>query len=220
MKKCNNLWRRVLAMVLTVAVTPVAIPAVTSAPAALAGAPVHDGDVAITLANETVNAIAFENTYTTTPYELVLEGENVLVGRELADGEFEFVLFTENGGGLDKVANANGKFTFAPIEITQAGVYVYRIAEAAGTVENVTYDATIYTVTVTVVDNGNGALVLDGEIAIEGGEAIVFTNTYTEPPVDTGDDGYASAVAMAAVAGGLFVVTLMVGKRRREDEVA
>ena len=69
---------------------------------------------------------------------------------------------------------------------------------------------------------------LDGDIVIDGGEAIVFTNTYTappadeppveEPPVDTGDRGYAPTVAMVAVAGGLFAVTLLGGKRRRADE--
>lgn len=81
-------------------------------------------------------------------------------------------------------------------------------------------------------------MVLDGDIVIDGGEAIVFTNTYTappadeppveeppveeppvdEPPVDTGDRGYAPTVAMVAVAGGLFAVTLLGGKRRRADE--
>ncbi len=215
-----------------------------------AGALVLDGDVVITVDGETVNAIAFKNTYKAAPYELILTGEKELVGRDMVDGEFEFVLFTENGGGLDKVANQGGKFTFAPIEITAAGTYVYRVTEAAGDDATVTYDDTVYTVTVKVADNGEGELVLDGEMVIAGGEELVFTNTYTAPPaeeppveeppveeppveeppveeppvetppVDTGDVGYTRTVAMMAMAGGLFVVLLHGGKRRRKDSKA
>ena len=236
---------------------------------------VLSGEPTITRNGVAENDLFFRNVYTATPYELKLQGTKVLVGRDPVDGEFEFVLFTEQGGGLDRVANQDGTFTFAPIEITAPGTYVYRVAEAAGDDATITYDETVYTVTVTVVDNGEGALVLDGDIVIDGGEAIVFTNTYTappaddppaddppaddppaddppaddppaddppaddppaddppaddppaddppvvKPPVDTGERGYAPTVAMVAVAGGLFVVTLLGGKRRRADEEA
>lgn len=139
-----------------------------------------------------------ENEYTTNqtsttvqkpaPYELILRGDKQLSGRDMVDGEFAFTLFTERGEGLEKVTNVNGEFVFSAIEITAPGIYTYRVAEAAGDDENVTYDETVYTVVATVV-YGAGTLELESLTVTADGETaeLIFRNTYVTPPTDPDD---------------------------------
>ncbi len=124
----------------------------------------------------------FTNNYSASADSVVVSGEKVLNGRDLNQGEFSFELYDNDGNLIETVVNGvNGKFSFTAIEYTEAGVYNYKVSEAAGNLGGVTYDATIYDVVVTVVDN------LEGEFDItveyfngdEATEAIIFTNGYS-----------------------------------------
>ncbi len=121
--------------------------------------------------------VQFVNTYKNTDSEqIVLDGKKVLTGRDPIVGEFTFLL---QGEGISQsVTNkADGSFTFAPITYTveDVGVHTYTITEIAGNKGGITYDDTVYTVTVTVSDDGKNNLV----VTTEGAADIVFENTYS-----------------------------------------
>lgn len=133
----------------------------------------------------------FTNTYSVKPSESTLTGEGgftitkTLDGRDLREGEFEFALASQNEGEQTVVTaknDANGKVAFPAISFNAPGEYHYRLAEVDGGLGGVTYDTTVYDVTATVVDNGDGTLgttwsVSKGGKALEGKE-IVFANGY------------------------------------------
>lgn len=135
-----------------------------------------------TAADESVNAIEFNNTYTAASTSVLLGGSKVLDGRALTEGEFEFQLADKDGNVLQTVSNAeNGSLCFDSIAYDQAGTYEYVISEVKGDAEGVTYDDAIYTVEVVVTDNGKGALEVTG-LTYNGEAALpVFHNTYVEP---------------------------------------
>ncbi|MBR2309087.1 MAG: DUF11 domain-containing protein [Oscillospiraceae bacterium] len=107
------------------------------------------------------DTIAFGNRYDALPSTVAIAGTKVLEGRQLLDEEFSFELY-EGDVLLQTVKNVGNRFAFEAIEYTAAGVYTYTVKEVnpaqTGNVHNgVVYDTTVYTVTVTVVDN-NGVL--------------------------------------------------------------
>lgn len=85
----------------------------------------------------------------------------------------------------EAVIQDSGSAQFGPITYTAPGDYQYRVYQKAGTTENFTYDTTAYTVTVRVVNDGNGGLA--AEIwAIEDGsqnktDRIQFENRWKAP---------------------------------------
>lgn len=125
--------------------------------------------------------IHFTNTYVNTDaQELTLQGNKSLTGRDLVTGEFSFVL-AEGETILQTVSNrADGSFRFAPLVYTAAdvGQHTYTVYERNDGLGGVTYDETVYTVRVNVVDNGQGKL----EITAEGTQNITFANTYRAEP--------------------------------------
>ena len=79
------------------------------------------------------------------------------------------------------VSNTNDTATFGPITYTAPGEYTYTVSET-GTVAGVTNDkdAAGKTVTVTVVDNGDGTLTATPTSTDD--EPLTFTNTYSVEP--------------------------------------
>lgn len=73
---------------------------------------------------------------------------------------------------------ANGRFYFDPLTFEHEGTYTYTVREKNTGAARVTYDQTVYTVTVVVV-NKNGQLT--AEVALPDG-GLTFTNTYTPKP--------------------------------------
>ncbi len=136
-----------------------------------------NGKLVAAVTIEDADAIVFENGYTAAPTEVELEGSKELTGRDIIDGEFSFILKDENGEEIETVKNVGGSFTFTAIEYTEVGTYVYTVSEVKGNKGGVEYDATVYTVTVVVTDNGLGQLV--AEVTINNGGEIAFENTYT-----------------------------------------
>lgn len=80
---------------------------------------------------------------------------------------------------LLKAANqADGRFYFDPLAFEAEGTYTYTVREKNTGAARVTYDQTVYTVTIVVV-NKNGQLT--AEVALPDG-GLTFTNTYTPKP--------------------------------------
>ena len=99
--------------------------------------------------------------------------------RVLTDGEFSFTITGQgdDAGYTQTVSNTGAGFTFPEIEYTQPGTHTYTIAENTGNDSTITYDKTVYNVTVEVTDD-NGALKTAVSGLPESGKAE-FTNTYT-----------------------------------------
>ncbi|HJI80377.1 MAG TPA: VWA domain-containing protein [Eggerthellaceae bacterium] len=155
-----------------------------------------DGDGTLTVAwsfanaaNEPIDVITFNNTYTASPTSVILGGTKVLDGRTLADGEFNFELRDADGNVLQTVANnAEGGIVFDKITYDAEGTYEYTISEVAGDAEGITYDDTTYTAKVVVTDDGQGSFKVSQLTYNDGIEFPLFTNTYTEPSAG-GDSG-------------------------------
>ena len=137
--------------------------------------------------------LTFTNTHTPVSTGVVISGEKTLSGRELVDGEFSFELYEtgsdfqimEGQTALQTVTNQGGAFAFTELTYAEIGVRYYVLKEQAGTAEGVTYDETVYYVTVTV-ENEAGTLVtrVEYHVGTELKEKPVFANTYNQPIPD------------------------------------
>ena len=126
--------------------------------------------------------VAFVNTYGAKETSVTFEGLKTLDGgRKLKENEFSFILKDEAGNELQRVSNAeNGTFRFETISYTEEGKWVYTLEEVQGTDEQVTYDPTVYTLTVTVTDV-NGELTAQVLVTVgeESKDSYGFTNLFT-----------------------------------------
>lgn len=91
------------------------------------------------------------------------------------------LLCSANGTVLLKAANqADGRFYFDPLAFDAEGTYTYTVREKDTDAARVTYDQTVYTVTVKVGDADKDGQ-LTAEVALPDG-GLTFTNTYTPEP--------------------------------------
>ncbi|MBQ6830168.1 MAG: hypothetical protein IJO59_03475 [Clostridia bacterium] len=137
------------------------------------------------------DAVEFDNVYAVNPNEHVIKGDKTLNGRDIVNGEFSFVLKDKDGTVLQTKTVKDGKFAFDALTFDKVGTYVYTVSEVKGEAEGVTYDQTVYTVTLTVADRLDGTLAIAEVITVDGkaADAIAFVNAYTapkpeEPPVE------------------------------------
>lgn len=152
-----------------------------------------DGTLAVTHKLEgTTESAGFTNKYHAMPAQVSIGAIKVLEGRELKKDEFSFKFV---GEGIESTVtnDADGKINFDKFEYDEPGTYVYTISEVKGDETGMTYDKSVFTATVNVVDDGEGSLKASvafakGDKSVEG---IVFNNTYKKPetPVPTPDPG-------------------------------
>lgn len=154
-----------------------------------------NGDGTLTASHKlegTTESAGFTNKYHAMPTQISIGAIKVLEGRELKKDEFSFKLVGEDVEST--VTNdADGKINFDKFEYDEPGTYVYTISEVKGDETGMTYDKSVFTATVNVVDDGEGNLKASvayakGDKSVEG---IVFNNTYKKPetPVPTPDPG-------------------------------
>ena len=152
-----------------------------------------DGTLTVTHKLEgTTESAGFTNKYHAMPTQVSIGAIKVLEGRELKKDEFSFKLVGEDIEST--VTNdADGKINFDKFEYDEPGTHAYTISEVKGDEVGMTYDKSVFTVTVNVVDDGEGNLKANvaftkGDKSVEG---IVFNNTYKKPetPVLTPDPG-------------------------------
>ncbi len=148
------------------------------------------------------NAFEFTNVYKalpTDPVTGVFSATKTVTPSEgnsydMAGGEFEFTLTpSASNPEADPVEEATvkndaaGAVSFiSSATYTEPGTYVYDIKETPTGVGGITYDDSIYTVTVDVTDDGSGKLTAETSITKDGtaADAIVFDNSYD--PAETG----------------------------------
>ena len=154
-----------------------------------------NGDGTLTATHKlegTTESAGFTNKYHAMPTQVSIGAIKVLEGRELKKDEFSFKLVGEDIEST--VTNdADGKINFDKFEYDEPGTYAYTISEVKGDEAGMTYDKSVFTATVNVVDDGEGNLKANvaftkGDKSVEG---IVFNNTYKKPetPVPTPDPG-------------------------------
>lgn len=154
-----------------------------------------NGDGTLTATHKlegTTESAGFTNKYHAMPTQVSIGAIKVLEGRELKKDEFSFKLVGEDIEST--VTNdADGKINFDKFEYSEPGTYVYTISEVKGDEAGMTYDKSVFTATVNVVDDGEGNLkagvtYTKGDKSVEG---IVFNNTYKKPetPTPTPDPG-------------------------------
>ena len=153
-----------------------------------------DGTLSVGHALEDTQAATFTNVYRAAPASVKITAIKTLTGRDLKDGEFTFTLTGEgDAADMSRTAknDARGNVSFDELAFETPGTYTFTISEVKGTEEGMTYDESVYTITVTVVDNGEGQLEASLSYTKNGEavEAIEFCNTFTEqktpekPPV-------------------------------------
>lgn len=154
-----------------------------------------NGDGTLTATHKlegTTESAGFTNKYHAMPTQVSIGVIKVLEGRELKKDEFSFKLVGEDVEST--VTNdADGRINFDKFEYDEPGTYAYTISEVKGDEAGMTYDKSVFTATVNVVDDGEGNLKANvaftkGDKSVEG---IVFNNTYKKPetPAPTPDPG-------------------------------
>ena len=143
---------------------------------------IDDGTGHLTTKVTQPEAMVFRNVYTPKATSITLAGNKVLNGRAQKAGEFTFELCDANGAVIATAANGeNGYFAFPALSYDEAGEYTYTVREKDTGVGRVTYDKTVYSVTVQVRDE-DGQLKADIILPASG---LTFTNTYTPEPAQT-----------------------------------
>lgn len=195
-----------------------------------------DGTLSVAHALEGAREAAFANAYQATSTTVTISASKTLVGKNLEDGQFTFVLTAADGTELKAKNAADGKIAFPALTFDKPGTYEFALTEFDDAQANVTYDKHAYKVTVTVVDDGLGHL--NATVAGDA-DVLAFTNTYAEPPApvqptqpggktftpsgpigkvltQTGDDKLALVLPLAAVAlaGAVSIAALCIMRRR------
>lgn len=195
-----------------------------------------DGTLSVAHALEGAREATFANAYQATPTTMTIGASKTLVGKNLEDGQFTFVLTAADGTELKAKNAADGKIAFPALTFDKPGTYEFALTELDDAQANVTYDKRAYKVTVTVVDDGLGHL--NATVAGDA-DVLAFTNTYAEPPApaqptqpggktftpsglvgkvltQTGDDKLALVLPLAAVAlaGAASIAALIIMRRR------
>lgn len=127
-----------------------------------------------------VEQVTFKNAYIPAHTSITLTGTKKLVGKDLVDGEFTFLLVNDKDEVVAKTTNkADGTITFDELTFNTVGTFTYKVVEdSSEEAEGIVYDAAEYDVVVTVTDNLEGKLVA----AVEK-EDIIFNNKFTTPNV-------------------------------------
>ena len=195
-----------------------------------------DGTLSVTHALEGAREATFANAYQATSTTVTIGATKTLVGKNLENGQFTFVLTAADGTELKAKNAADGKIAFPALTFDKPGTYELALTELDDAQANVTYDKHAYKVTVTVVDDGLGHL--NATVAGDA-DVLAFTNTYAEPPApvqptqpggktftprgpigkvltQTGDDKLALVLPLAAVAlaGAASIAALLIMRRR------
>ena len=128
-------------------------------------------------------AFAFTNTYSVQPTDSSVTDQvkvtKSLTGRDMAAGEFAFELLEGDKVVATGTNSADGSVALSPITYTKPGTHSYMLREVGGGTHKagVEYDGSVFAVTTTVTDNGNGTLSVAHKVDNDA-NAVGFTNSY------------------------------------------
>lgn len=128
-------------------------------------------------------AFAFTNTYSVQPTDSSVTDQvkvtKQLTGRDMAAGEFAFELLEGDKVVATGTNSADGSVALSPITYTKPGIHSYMLREVGGGTHKagVEYDGSVFAVTTTVTDDGNGTLSVTHKVDNDA-NAVEFTNSY------------------------------------------
>lgn len=128
-------------------------------------------------------AFAFTNTYSVQPTDSSVTDQvkvtKQLTGRDMAAGEFAFELLEGNDVVATGTNGADGSVALSSIPYTEPGTHSYTLREVGGGTHKagVEYDGSVFAVTTTVTDSGNGTLSVAHKVDNDV-NAVGFANTY------------------------------------------
>lgn len=128
-------------------------------------------------------AFAFTNTYSVQPTNSSVTDQvkvtKQLTGRDMAAGEFAFELLEGDKVVATGTNSADGSVALRPITYAKPGTHSYMLREVGGGTHKagVEYDGSVFAVTTTVTDNGNGTLSVTHKVDNDA-NAVGFTNSY------------------------------------------
>ena len=129
------------------------------------------------------SAFAFTNTYSVQPTDSSVTDQvkvtKQLTGRDMAAGEFAFELLEGNDVVATGANGADGSVALNKITYTKPGTHSYTLREVGGGTHKagVEYDGSVFNVTTTVTDNGDGTLSVAHKVDNDT-NAVAFTNAY------------------------------------------
>lgn len=129
-------------------------------------------------------AFAFTNTYSVQPTDSSVTDQvkvtKQLTGRDMAAGEFAFELLEGDKVVATGTNSADGSVALSPITYTKPGTHSYMLREVGGGTHKagVEYDGSVFAVTTTVTDNGDGTLSVTHKVDNDA-NTVGFTNSYT-----------------------------------------
>ena len=128
-------------------------------------------------------AFAFINTYSVQPTDSSVTDQvkvtKQLTGRDMAAGEFAFELLEGDKIVATGTNSADGSVALSPITYTKPGTHSYMLREVGGGTHKagVEYDGSVFAVTTTATDNGDGTLSATHKVDNDA-NAVGFTNSY------------------------------------------
>ena len=182
-----------------------------------------DGTLKVTKKIDNGGALKFVNEQLNVETSVTIGGEKILKGGTLKNGQFKFVLADANGKWVDTATNdAEGNFTFKPITYKlsdlngeKAKVFTYGVSEVKGSESRITYDEKVYTVKVTVTDNGDGTMTAKADLAKSD---IKFVNREEKKKKDntkTGDEAPLGVLFGGLGIGAAGLAVLLEDRKRR-----
>lgn len=129
-------------------------------------------------------AFAFTNTYSVQPTDSSVTDQvkvtKQLTGRDMAAGEFAFELLEGDKVVATGTNSTDGSVALSPITYTKPGTHSYMLREVGGGTHKagVEYDGSVFAVTTTVTDNGDGTLSVTHKVDNDA-NTVGFTNSYT-----------------------------------------
>ncbi len=128
-------------------------------------------------------AFAFTNTYSVQPTDSSVTDQvkvtKQLTGRDMAAGEFAFELLEGDKVVATGTNSTDGSVALRSITYTEPGTHSYMLREVGGGTHKagVEYDGSVFAVTTTVTDDGNGTLSVTHKVDNDA-NAVEFTNSY------------------------------------------
>lgn len=89
------------------------------------------------------------------PAKVTITAQKTLDGSAAEGSDYRFVLKDESGNVIQTVQNNGGNITFAPLSFSKTGTYIYTLSEMIGKDSSITYDTSIYSITIDVTKSGD-----------------------------------------------------------------
>ncbi len=151
------------------------------------------------------------------PIRVPLTATKHMAGRDLGASEFTFVLRDAAGNVLQESTNAaDGSIRFLDRTFSRTGKFLYTIREKSGGGDGITYDRTVYRVTIDVTVRGE-ALAASVSVTRDGvpyAGPVVFTNTYSTPA--TGDTALLLPLLLLCMSAVVGMGAVLIDRRKRK----